>query len=59
MSLSTDTIECANCGTEVDGRGDTPQQRIPCNSVEAPNTTTTFLSGFVRIDNAYLGGDHL
>jgi len=31
MSVSTDTIECADCGAEGDGRGDTPEQRIPCN----------------------------
>lgn len=31
MSVSTDTIECADCGTEVDGRGDTPELRIPCS----------------------------
>lgn len=31
MSTSTDTIECADCGTEVDGRGDTPEQRVPCS----------------------------
>lgn len=31
MSASTDTIECADCGAEVDGRGDTPECRIPCS----------------------------
>lgn len=31
MSLSTDTIECADCGAELDGRGDTLKRRIPCN----------------------------
>jgi len=31
MSISTDIIECADCGAEVDGHGDMPEQRIPCN----------------------------
>ena len=31
MNVSTDTIECPDCGAEVDGRGDTPEQRIPCS----------------------------
>lgn len=30
MSVSTDTIECADCGAEVDARGDKPEQRMPC-----------------------------
>ena len=31
MSASTDTIECADCGAEVSARGDTPEQRMPCD----------------------------
>lgn len=31
MSISTDTIECADCGAEVNEGGDTPEQRIPCS----------------------------
>lgn len=31
MNASTDTIECADCGAKVDGRGDTPAQRIACS----------------------------
>ena len=31
MSVSNDTIECADCGAEVDGCGDKPEQRIPCD----------------------------
>ena len=31
MSVSNDTIECADCGAEVDGSGDKPEQRIPCD----------------------------
>ena len=31
MSVSTETIECADCGAEVDGSGDNPEQRIPCD----------------------------
>lgn len=30
MSESTDTIECADCTAEVDARGDTPEQHMPC-----------------------------
>lgn len=30
MNASLDTFECAACGAEVDGRGDTPEQRLPC-----------------------------
>lgn len=31
MGVPTDTIECADCGAEIDGRGDTPEQRITCS----------------------------
>jgi hypothetical protein len=30
MSASTNTIVCADCGAEVNGRDDTPEQRMPC-----------------------------
>jgi hypothetical protein len=30
MTTSTDTIECSDCGSEVDVRGDEPEQRMPC-----------------------------
>jgi hypothetical protein len=30
MIASTDIIECANCSAEVSARGDTPEQRMPC-----------------------------
>ena len=31
MSVSTDTIECADCGAEVNGHADMPERRIPCS----------------------------
>lgn len=31
MKASADTIECADCGAEVDGSDDTPEQRITCS----------------------------
>jgi ribosomal protein S27AE len=31
MSISIYTSECADCGAEVDGSGDKPEQRTPCN----------------------------
>jgi hypothetical protein len=31
MSVSTETIECSDCGAGIDGSGDKPEQRIPCD----------------------------
>ncbi len=31
MSVSANFIECAYCGAEVDGRGDTSEHRVPCD----------------------------
>ena len=30
MGVTTDIVECKDCGTEVHARGDMPEQRMPC-----------------------------